>query len=397
MKKILSEEYSKLKFGMGYKMKKKSTTPKIKRIMIAVGILFTIILGLLFSSYLFVHSYIQQMNLVETQEDTLPTFSTTDTVSKVVAEEVFGIEPEPEVNSQIPDSSKEDIVAVEDKIQENLEENSTPIIDSKDVFNILLIGSDTRESNDRGRSDAMIIISLNDKTKTITAISIMRDIYLQIPGKKDNRINASYQFGGANLLIETIEQNFKIKIDCYASVDFYAFVDTVDTVGGVTMDLSEKEIPFIEGDMKQVDKTTGQINIIKERSKIQSGTYYLDGIQALNYARIRHTGNSDFDRTGRQRKILEQIFLNVKDLSLSELNQMLKVILPQITTNLSEKEILYLILSLPKLSGYDLRQCRIPLDGTYSSLTIRGMSVLGIDFEENNDELHKVIYGDPDN
>jgi len=367
-------------------MEKKLKSSKMKKIIIVVGILFTLIVVLLLSSYFIVHSYINKMNLVKTQPDTVSAFSE--------VEEVLEIEPEPEDDFKIPDSPKEDIATVEEKIQENVKENITPIIDNKDVFNILLIGSDTRESDDRGRSDAMIIISLNDKSKTITAISIMRDIYLQIPGRKDNRINASYQFGGADLLIETMKQNFKIKIDRYAIVDFNAFKDVVNAVGGVTLSLTVKEISFIEGNMKQIDSTNGQINIIKDRNKIQSGTYFLDGAQALDYACIRHTGNSDFDRTGRQRKILEQIFMNVKDLGLSKLNQLLKVILPQVTTNLTEGEIISLILSLPKLSSYDLMQCRIPIDGSYKPLIIRGMEVLGIDFEENIDELNKVIYGE---
>jgi LCP family protein required for cell wall assembly len=367
-------------------MEPKSNNPKAKKLIIVVSIIGTIILGLIITSYCIVHSYISKINIVEVKTDAVATFSE--------EKEPLELAPEPEDNPQVPDSPVEDINTVENKILENMEENSTPIVDNKDVLNILLIGSDTRSSTDRGRSDSMIIISINDKTKTITATSIMRDIYIQISGKKDNRINASYAFGGADLLMDTIEQNFKIKIDRYAMVDFNAFKDVVDSVGGVTMKLTANELPFIKGDMKLIDNSTGEIKVIEERSNVLPGTYYLDGEQALYYARIRYTGNSDFDRTGRQRKILEKIFINVKDLGPLELSQLLKVILPQITTNLSEGEILSLILSLPKVSGYDLKQCRIPVDGTYQPLRIRGMAVLGIDFKKNIQELHSAIYGD---
>jgi len=368
-------------------MGKKLKSSKIKKFIVA-GILFTLILGLLLSSYFVVHSYINKINIVKTQPDTVSAFSGVDEVSE--------IEPEPEDNPEIPDFPKEDIARVEDKIQKNVEKNSTPMGDNKDVFNILLIGSDTRSSNDRGRSDAMIIISLNEKMKTITATSIMRDIYLQIPGRENNRINTSYAYGGADLLMDTIEQNFKIHIDRYVSVDFSAFIDVVDAIGGVSIDLSKKELSFIGGDMKLIDGKNGQINVLQNGIEVQPGTYFLDGEQTLSYVRIRHIGNNDFDRTERQRKILREIFMIVKDVGRSKLSELLKTIAPEISTNLSEGEIFSLILDLPKLSGYDLKECRIPLDGTYSFLRIRGMSVLGIDFEENNDELYKVIYGDFD-
>ncbi len=367
-------------------MEKKPKIPKRKKIVLAAGILFTVILGLLLTSYIFVHSFINNMSIIKVQADTASAFSE--------VEDVIELEPEPEDSPDVPDSPKEEIIAVENKIKENMEESSVPIIDSKEVYNILLIGSDTRSSNDRGRSDAMIIISINDETKTITATSIMRDIYLQIPGKKDNRINASYAYGGADLLMDTIKQNFKIEIDRYVLVDFGAFKDVVDEVGGITLDLTEEEIPFICGDMKLIDSSTGEINVVYDRSEIQSGTYFLDGEQTLSYARIRYIGNSDFDRTERQRKILKQIYMNVKDLGILDLNQMFKVISTKITTDLSEGEILSLILGVPKFSDYDLQECRIPIDGSYKSLRIRGMSVLGIDFEENIDELDRVINGD---
>jgi LCP family protein required for cell wall assembly len=300
-------------------------------------------------------------------------------------------EPEAEESAaDIIDSPKEEIDNLEEKIRKNMEDNQTPIINDKDVTNILLIGCDTRKKGGSGRSDAMILVSINKKDKTITVTSILRDIYLQIPGKKNNRINAAYAMGGASLLMDTIEQNFKIKVDRFASVDFYAFIDIVDTIGGITLDVTEKEISVINRYIEEMNRLTGQDKVL---DKITSpGTYLLNGKQTLGYVRNRYVG-TDFARTARQREVLEKIFNGVKDLNLIKLNELMNKILPQVTTNLTEGEIFSMILSLPSYATYELQQWSIPMKGTYSNLRINKMSVLGIDFEENIKEIQRKIYG----
>lgn len=237
----------------------------------------------------------------------------------------------------------------------------------------------------------MILVSINKKTKKIIVTSILRDIYLQIPGKKNNnRINEAYAFGGADLLMETIEQNFRIQVEQYASVDFYAFIDIVDAVEGVTLEVTEKEIPVINGYVMELNRLTGQ-----EETKdllTEPGTLLLSGKQALGYARNRYVGNSDFERTARQRRVLEQIFKKVKNSNLAEIKDLLNIILPHVTTNLTEGEMFSLILSLPSYIDYDIEQWSIPMTGTYTSKRIRGMAVLGIDFNKNIGELHRKVY-----
>ena len=354
-----------------------------KRIAVIIGVSFVLlILIICFVGYLFIRSYIKKINLVSVNE-------LHSTEQGHINED--DLEPEPEdVSSDMVDSPEEEIQTIEDMIRKNMEDNQTPIISDKDVTNILLIGSDTRKSGGSGRSDAMIIISINKKTKTITATSILRDIYLQIPGKKNNRINAAYAMGGASLLMDTIEQNFKLKVDRFASVDFYAFIDIVDTIGGITLDVTEKEISVINRYIEEMNRLTGQD---KDLDKITSpGTYLLNGKQTLGYVRNRYVG-TDFARTARQREVLEKIFNGVKDLNLIKLNELMNKILPQVTTNLTEGEIFSMILSLPSYATYELQQWSIPMKGTYSNLRINKMSVLGIDFEENIKEIQRKIYG----
>jgi LCP family protein required for cell wall assembly len=271
-----------------------------------------------------------------------------------------------------------------------MEENSTPIAASEDVYNILLIGSDTRESGDLGRSDAMILISVNEADKTITASSFLRDIYLLIPGAGYNRINTAYAIGGADLLMDTIEENFKIQVDRYVAIDFLAFIDVIDAIGGITIEVTEEEIPVINEYIRELNEIRGEETEADYLTK--PGTLLLNGKQALGFARNRYTGNADFERTARQRKVLEQIFIKIESLGILDLSSLMNTLLPKITTNLTEGELFYQILALPRYTGYELRQWSIPTENTFSYLSIRGMSVIGIDFNQNIAELHSRIY-----
>ncbi len=141
------------------------------------------------------------------------------------------------------------------------------------VTNILLIGQDRRpEESGTTRSDAIMIVSMNAETKKVTLVSIMRDTYVQIPGHVDNRINAAYRFGGASLLYETIEKNFGLKIDGTVGVDFSGFVDVINAVGGVDIDLTSAEAEHLSG----------------VHPNLHAGLNRLNGEEALSYSRIRH-------------------------------------------------------------------------------------------------------------
>lgn len=264
-----------------------------------------------------------------------------------------------------------------------------PMMQDKDVFNILLVGSDSRESKDRGRSDAIMILSINKNDEKIILTSFLRDIFVDIPGKKSNRLNVAYSAGGPSLLIKTIENNFRIKIDKYASVDFFAFIDIVDAIGGVNISVTEDELPIL-------NDYVNDINLLLEEDYDKDilkthGNHMLNGKQALGYCRIRYVG-TDFARTGRQRAVLEQIFYKVKNSNISKLNDLLNTLLPKITTNLDEGEIISYLLNLKKYLGYDISQWSVPMSGTYKNVRIRKMAVLDIDFKKNIEEIRNRIY-----
>lgn len=394
-------------------MKLTQKRKKVALIIISAGA--GLIMAVLLFAYLYIHSMIAKINIVddaksnmvEAAEEQYKSYlsdNMQEEASGSMQADAGGI-PDNEddllqetddsdilfqaAGNRLPDASGDEIAELEKKIRDNLAYSE--IKDDKDVLNILLIGSDSRKSGKRGRSDAMILISINKKTKTITATSILRDIYLKIPGRDEgNRINAAFAFGGAGLLLDTIRQNFRINVDKYVIIDFYAFIDMVDATGGVTVEVGREDIPVINGYVKELNRLTGKeeyLDCIKE-----AGTLQLNGKQALGYLRNRYIG-SDFTRTAKQREVLKQVFDRVKKLKISAITELADRILPQITTNLTEGEIFSLILALPSYIRYDIKQGGIPVRDSYKDIKIRGMAVLAIDFEKNISFLHESIYG----
>ncbi len=351
---------------------KKKMSGKKKALITGISIV-SVIVVILFIGLLVYHSYYSKLNF-EPANDNKPTISDND------------LPPEPDDNDG-PDSSQGEI----NEADNNLADNNAPVKYSKDVFNILLIGIDSRQDNSRGRSDSMILVSINKKSKKIITTSIMRDCYVQIPGHQNNRINAAFAFGGPNLLIQTIENNFKVRIDRYAYINFFSFIDIVDSVNGVTLDVSEKEIPVI-------NKYISQLNRLRNEPQgtdylTVPGTLHLNGKQALGYARDRYVGHADFERTARQRRVLEQIVSKAKGLNPIQLSSMMNKILPNVTTNLSEGEVLSYVVGAPTYLKYEVEQFRIPMDNAYKGLRIRGMAVLDVDFNKNVTELQSRVFG----
>lgn len=290
------------------------------------------------------------------------------------------------------DSPQNKIDELNKQIEDNMKNNSEPLMYDNNVFNLLLIGSDTRAENGRGRSDSMILISINKKTSKIIETSFLRDIYVKIPGVENgNRLNAAYAFGGPALLLDTIQQNFKIKVDKYVAVDFYSFMDIVDKVGGVTINISKEEADSANYSVRELNKLKGLP--LDDGLFTASGTQKMNGKQALAFARIRHVGNGDFGRTDRQRLVLDQVISKIKTLNVMELNNLLNTLLPQVTTNLSKGELFSMVLSLPSYSKYQAVSWHIPQNDAFSYVTVRQMSVLDIDFTKCIQRIKTEIYG----
>lgn len=260
------------------------------------------------------------------------------------------------------------------------------------VKNILLIGNDSRTQDESGRSDAMILISISSKTNSIHMTSLLRDIYVEIPGHDGNRLNAAYAYGGPELLMETLEENFGIEVNRYMLVNFQAFANLVDAVGGVDLDVTNEEVQYINGYLVEYNQLEGRAEGTDYLDTSLSGTIHLNGPQALAYCRNRYIG-TDFARTERQRKVLSAAMKSAPVAMLTNGGELIEGIASNVTTNLTKSEISGLMIQAPAMLTYDLIQGSIPLEGTYSNATIRGMSVLEVDFEANKQYIQTEIYG----
>ena len=245
------------------------------------------------------------------------------------------------------------------------------------IINILLIGQDLQE-DDICRSDSMILCTFCPETTTITLTSFLRDLYVPIPGKADNRINAAYASGGSDLLRQTLSETFGVYTDGVIEVDFSQFSGIIDILGGVTIDLRQDEAEVI-------NRKTG--------STLAQGRQLLSGEQALAYSRIRNLdGDGDFSRTARQRNVLTSLLDSYRNAGILKVLSAVMDTLPLITTDLEKKEILLLATKLfPFLQDPTVVSQRLPAVGTYTCQRIRGMEVLVADMETLRQQLRQSL------
>lgn len=269
------------------------------------------------------------------------------------------------------------------------------VFSDKSVMNILLIGTDSRGSGN-GLSDSMILVSINKDTKEIVMSSFMRDNYVQIPGQETetwHKLNWAHSHGGAELLMDTLEFNFGIEIDNYAKVDFTAFAEIIDAVGGLDITITDAEANAMIKPMAEQNNIFG--NEKGTDYLYEGGTYHMNGNQALAYSRIRKGVGDDFARTDRQREVIGLVADKAKQMSVSELDDLAEVILPNITTNMEKKTVMALIAKSPVLLGYDRISQRVPYGDNKESWnygTSADGSIIVPDFELNKKRLMETIY-----
>lgn len=247
------------------------------------------------------------------------------------------------------------------------------------ITNILLIGIDQNEDGTDGRSDTNMLISIDNKTKTIRLISFLRDTYLEIPTVGKSKLNAAFAHGGPALTMQTLENNYRINIDKYISVNSDNFAAIIDKMGGLDINM----------DQALCDAENRNMG-----SNLKPGVNHLDGRLALYYARIRET-DSDFGRTGRQREVVELMIKKFRSMNPLEANQIMYEYLPYVKTNLSDPELLYLASIAGSVANYPMKTMHVPNDGTYTEKNIKGVgAVLDPDLKENSRLLREFIYGE---
>ena len=262
-------------------------------------------------------------------------------------------------------------------------------------YNILFIGQDAREGESGQRSDTMILCTINKSNHTVVLTSFMRDMYVDIPGYGGNRINAAYAFGASdgiegsvNLLDKTIEEDFGVTIDGNMLVDLGTFLDALISVGNVDMELTAEEAEYMN-ENPAIGSNTDESDEVWD---LHEGMNSLTPTQAMCYARMRHVGNSDWERTERQRKLIKAVISKVKHGNILAGIKIANGVAPCITTDLSKGEIMKMGLGI--VFGGDMQSYRLPVEGAYYNDNINGMAVLVPDMEANKNYLQEYISGD---
>ncbi|MBQ8860879.1 MAG: LCP family protein [Ruminococcus sp.] len=256
---------------------------------------------------------------------------------------------------------------------------SESLLANEYVLNILLFGQDAHGNgkDDFGRSDTMILLSLDNLHKKIKLTSFQRDTYVYIPGYGDGKLNSAFSLGGVPLAIEMVEANFGIQVDKYACVDFDSFRKIINVLGGVDMELSIEEMEYINAQI-DVNNQLGKTEFLEIDYSQDPQIAHLDGYQALWYARNRGAeslgGNAnysfsgdDWDRTERQRKLLETIMLSLKEeASLTDIVEIVNEIGPLVTTNLKKSDITFLVSNCLTYLNYEMKELAIPTQPNWS-------------------------------
>ena len=343
------------------KKKKKRGSAK-RRMLKVLNCFLAVILTLMLGITVLLNGVLNKMNRTDGAVETMSAEEMEDYLAAERAEEDLGTMP----------TMNEAEVDWGDEVGEAVETEHT--------VDILLIGQDRRPGESRARSDSMILVSVNTETKTITITSFLRDLYVKIPGYGSNRLNASYSWGGMELLNETLEQNFGVVVDGNVEVDFDQFSQIIDLLGGVDLELRSDE--------------AHEINM-EAGGSLTKGMNHLNGVQTLSYARIRKLDSDrDFSRTARQRKVLTALVEQLKNAGAVKLMELLDGVLPMITTDMTNTEILGHAASvIPFLPEATVNSQRIPADGAYKNTAINGMSVVVADMDAARQLLKDTIGG----
>lgn len=264
------------------------------------------------------------------------------------------------------------------------------------ITNILLCGTDGRPGEKSSRTDAMMILTIDGKNKSLKLTSLARDTYVSTSEYGDIKLTESYAHGGINLLADTIERNFELDIQNYAIVDFYSFMDVVDALGGITVDVKDNEIKELNKFIPETYNWNNKDNKDPMAYIESAGEQKLNGYQTLAYARIRKGASGGaLERDKRQRQVIEGMMKGVKDLPVTKYPQLIDTILPYIKTNMKPNEIINLGGQVLKIGNLNITQMEFPINDGVNSKDVRINNKAVIQFEPSSlDILHGFIFED---
>lgn len=253
------------------------------------------------------------------------------------------------------------------------------ILKDNRYFNVLLVGLDEIQEKQRGRSDSMMIISLDSHHKKIKITSLMRDLWVPIPGHGFSKLNSAYSYGGVNCLSGVIRSIFGVTIDRYVIVDFNKFEQVIDKIGGLDLNLTSSEVKYIN-------------SISRDKNLTGSGLMHLNGNQTLSYSRDRDDPSADFKRTERQRYVIESIINKMKSLNIVDLISISQDIMKQVKTNFTISEIMSLVKNSRQFTRYPVIMNRIPHDFECKNINKQSVLVALPNLDACKDSILSFIY-----
>lgn len=274
------------------------------------------------------------------------------------------------------------------EINEGISEESQAIME--EFTTVALFGLDNRSNGNlsSGRSDVIMIATINNNTKEVKVCSVYRDTYLDTGSGKFQKCNAAYSKGGPEQAINMLNRNLDLAITDYVTVDFNAVVECVDLLGGVEIEVTEEESLWMIGHINEVAKLTG-----KEANQLPgAGTYTLDGVQACAYARVRQTAGDDYKRAERQRLVIQKMVEKAQKSDLATINKVINAVFSDIQTSFSNADLISLAsqvfsYKLGEMSGF-------PFEKNATTIGSKGSVVIPCDLESNVIELHQFLYND---
>jgi anionic cell wall polymer biosynthesis LytR-Cps2A-Psr (LCP) family protein len=389
------------------------------------------------SVYFILHSYINKINLVDetylgtktkeeisaeekdsstpigditkdTIEDTTEEFSSeavedqevnsvvnniteTDKLSDLIPKEEQELQSDTPVMNQDSESIKENedkLQLLEQRIKDNIADNAK-ILEDKNVTNILFISKDLTASQEDKAYSFVLISMLQEVQKTVST-SFSRDIYVKIPEEGYGTLYQAFAIGGADLLLKSINLNFKVKLDSYIITDSDIVIDLVDEVGGIMLKVKEDEIDRINSNISKINHSLGKSK--KQDYLKESGKQLLNGKQVLGYSYLQAATTYDNKDNNSQRMLFQEIFEKIREQNILQMNQLLSKVLPKITTNIKENELLLLVLTAPAYLNYETNVYNIPFIDSYERFAYDNSTILAIDFKKNRKLLSEKIF-----
>lgn len=263
----------------------------------------------------------------------------------------------------------------------------------KGYRNIALLGIDSR-ADDYGtgnRSDCIIIASINEKTKEVKLLSVYRDTYVYVTengNKKLDKITHAYSYGGAQNTLKSLNEALDLNITEYVTVNFDAVIAAVNALNGVEIDITSEELKYINDYIDATSQSSG----IKSSHLSKAGRQTVDGVQAVAYSRIRYTAGGDYKRTERMRTVVTAMAKKAKTLNIGQLNKLADEILPRVSKNIENNDIIALI---PSALSFDITES---LGWPYNvkGITTTAWYGVPVTLESNVIKLHKELFGQED-